>query len=211
MNVRCLQGHALPRKSVDVFFITAVDGGHDLSGVKIERADEKSLVELAAELKERAAALKHGEDRQFRRTKALMERLPRPLLRLAIGLAARLTGDLALDVPLLGLGASPFGSAMVTSVGMFGLPMGFAPLAWMYKTPLLVLAGEIVDKPVAVNGRVEVRPVLPITATIDHRYADGWHLGQLLAPFQQYLEAPDIYERVVESTEPSPGEQASRC
>ena len=29
---------------------------------------------------------------------------------------------------------------------MFGLPIGFAPLSWMYKVPLLVLVGTITEK-----------------------------------------------------------------
>jgi len=54
--------------------------------------------------------------------------------------------------------------------------------------------GEITDKPVAVDGRVEVWPVLPITATIDHRSADGWHISQLLKPFRAYLADPAASE-----------------
>jgi hypothetical protein len=77
---------------------------------------------------------------------------------------------------------------------MFGLPMGFAPLAWMYGVPLLVLAGEIADKPVAISGRVEVRPILPVTATIDHRYVDGAHLGRALHAFRAYLASPASFE-----------------
>ncbi len=32
LNVRLVAGYALPRPSVDIFFITSVEGGHDLSG-----------------------------------------------------------------------------------------------------------------------------------------------------------------------------------
>ncbi len=41
---------------------------------------------------------------------------------------------------------------------------------------------------------IEVRPVLPLTATIDHRYADGWHISQLIKPFKAYLEDPARFE-----------------
>jgi pyruvate dehydrogenase E2 component (dihydrolipoamide acetyltransferase) len=72
--------------------------------------------------------------------------------------------------------------------------MGFAPLSWMYRVPLLVLVGTMTDKPVAVDGRVEVRPVLPITATIDHRFVDGWHIGRAMKTFRAYLESPASFE-----------------
>jgi pyruvate dehydrogenase E2 component (dihydrolipoamide acetyltransferase) len=194
LNVRLLAGRAFPRPSIDVFFIAAIERGRDLSGVKVERADQKSAVAIAAELDERGRALKQGKDPSLARAKATLERLPMPLLHVALRLGAWVTGDLALNIPQLGLLASPFGSAMVTSVGMLGIPHGFAPLMWMYRVPLLVLVGEMSDKPVAIDGRVEVRPMLPITATIDHRYVDGAQIAKAMRAFRKYLEAPAAFE-----------------
>lgn len=194
LNVRIVGGVAHPRPTIDVFFMTAVEGGRDLSGVKIERADRKSILEVASELAERSGAAKAGRDADFSKSKRLMDALPMPLLRVALRLTAWVAGDLDRSVPALGLARSPFGSAAVTSVGSFGLPMGFAPLSWMYKIPLIVLVGALEDKPVAVDGRVEVRPVLPITASIDHRFADGWHVARAMKAFRSYLESPATFE-----------------
>jgi len=72
--------------------------------------------------------------------------------------------------------------------------MGFAPLTWMYRVPLLVLVGEIGDRPVVVSGRVEIRPIVPITVTIDHRYVDGAQLGRALKAFRDYLSSPATFE-----------------
>jgi pyruvate dehydrogenase E2 component (dihydrolipoamide acetyltransferase) len=179
---------------VDVFFITAISGGRDLSGVKIERADEKSAVAISAELARRAGALKHGDDSSFAATKRAMGRLPKPLLRVALRLSAWLAGERAHAIPLLSLEATPFGSAMVSSVGMLGIPTGFSPLAWVYRVPLLVLVGETADKPLAIGGRVEVRPVLPVTATIDHRYVDGARIAEAFKAFREYLAQPASFE-----------------
>jgi pyruvate dehydrogenase E2 component (dihydrolipoamide acetyltransferase) len=194
LNVRIVGANAYPRPSVDIFFITAVGGGSDLSGVKVVRASRKSVYEIATELDRRARKLKHGEDAGFARSKHLMDNLPGPLLRVALRAATWLATTHAIPVPLLGLEACPFGSAMVTSVGMFGLPAGFAPIAWMYEVPLLIMVGEITDKPVAVNGRVEVRPILPIGATLDHRFVDGWHVSHVMTAFREYLAAPERFE-----------------
>lgn len=196
LNIRIRGGRAYPRPSIDVFFITAVAGGHDLSGVKVENAFGKPAVEIADELAMRAKAMKTGNDREFSRSKQLMDALPPRLLRIALRATAFLTEQLQLDLPMLGLRRAPFGSAMVSSVGMFGLPHGFAPLAWMYDVPLLVLVGEITEKPVVENGKVVARAMLPITATIDHRYADGWHVSRLLTAFREYLEDPAAFEPV---------------
>lgn len=197
LNVRLRRGRAYPRPSVDIFFITAVAGGHDLSGVKVQSVDERSAIEIAGELAERASAMKAGRDRDFAKTKKLMDRLPPALLRRAIRATTFLADDLGIDIPMLSLKNNPFGSAMVSSVGMFGLPSGFAPLAWMYDVPVLLLVGEITDKPVVVDGKVEVGPMLPISATLDHRYVDGWHVSRLMAAFREYLATPERFEPVL--------------
>jgi pyruvate/2-oxoglutarate dehydrogenase complex dihydrolipoamide acyltransferase (E2) component len=194
LNIQIRHGRSRPRQSIDVFFITSVSGGSDLSGVKVSDCDRKSVVEIADELSRRVAALKRGDDVEFSRTKHLMDRIPAWLLRPAIRASAFATQQLRLELPRLGLHREPFGSAMVSSVGMFGLPRGFAPLAWMYDVPILVLVGEIAEQPVANHGRVEAREVLPMTATIDHRYVDGWHIAKLMRAFQQYLAEPSVHE-----------------
>lgn len=194
LNVRIFGGKVFPRRSVDIFFIAAVEGGSDLSGVKVERADEKSLSDIAEEVSGRVSSMKGRRDTEFVRTKQIMDALPLPLLRAALRLSAVITGDLDLPFKAVGLDASPFGSAIVSSVGMMGIPTGYAPLAWLFRVPVIVLAGEIADKPVAINGRVEVRPVLPLTATIDHRYADGWHISQFIKPVRAYLADPAAFE-----------------
>ena len=193
-NVRIHGSKVIPRESVDVFFIAAVEGGKELSGVKVERTDEKSVIDVAAELRERANKMKAGDDQEFAKSKKTIAAMPRRLLRPAMRFSAWVAGDRNKNIKLLGVKASPFGSAMVTSIGMFGIPQGFAPLARFYKMPLLVLVGEVTDKPMAIEGRVEIRPVLPLTATIDHRYADGWHISQLIKPFKAYMTDPAAFE-----------------
>jgi pyruvate dehydrogenase E2 component (dihydrolipoamide acetyltransferase) len=194
LNVRIGRGRARRRRSVDIFFITSVAKGQDLSGVKISDVPNKPAVVVATELFERSTAMKRGDDRDFSRTKRLMNALPPWLLRGALRATAFVTEDLGLDVPALSLHREPFGSAMVTSVGMFGLPQGFAPLAWMYDVPLLVLVGELVERAVVLDGRVVARDVLPLTMTIDHRYVDGWQISQGLKALREYLAAPERFE-----------------
>ena len=203
-NVRIRGNKVIPRETVDVFFIAAVEGGRELSGVRVDRTDEKSVFEVAVELKERATRMKEGNDEEFAKTKKPIAAMPRRLLRPSMRFSAWVAGDRNRSIKALGVKASPFGSAMVTSIGMFGIPQGFAPLARFYKMPLLVLVGEISDKPIAVDGRVEIRPVLPLTATIDHRYADGWHISQLIKPFKAYLEDPAAFEPSPPGTAVSP-------
>jgi pyruvate dehydrogenase E2 component (dihydrolipoamide acetyltransferase) len=196
LNAQIRRGRLSPRPTVDVFFITAVSGGNDLSGVKVRDVPNKTTSEIADELTARVDHLKRGTDRQFARTKRLTDRMPPRILREVLRIGALLSEDLRLDLPQLGFPQMPFGSAMVTNVGTFGLPQGFAPLAWMYDVPLLVLVGELTEKPVVMDGRVVARRVLPITATIDHRYVDGWHVKRAMGAFRELLLDPGAYEPV---------------
>jgi pyruvate dehydrogenase E2 component (dihydrolipoamide acetyltransferase) len=194
LNVRIRGGRVIRRESIDVFFIAAVDAGNDLSGVKLEGVDRISAVDVGRELSRRSVRLKAGDDPQFARTKRVTDLLPPSALRLALRAGAFITQGLQREIPRLGLIRSPFGSAMVSSVGMLGLPQGYAPLAWMYDVPLLVLAGELTYKAVVVDGAVVAREVLPVSATIDHRYADGFQISRLMAAFREYLAAPQRFE-----------------
>jgi pyruvate dehydrogenase E2 component (dihydrolipoamide acetyltransferase) len=85
----------------------------------------------------------------------------------------------------------PFGSAMVTNVGTFGLPLAFAPLVPFARTPILLTVGTVRDAAVAVDGEARVRPVLPIGATLDHRLLDGADVATLAQRFRAVLADPE--------------------
>jgi pyruvate dehydrogenase E2 component (dihydrolipoamide acetyltransferase) len=194
LNTYRSRGRFLPHESVDIFFVVAVADGRDLSGVKVREADRKSVAEIAAELASRAARIRSGADLDFGRTKRLIDGMPTPLLRLGLRLADRLTGDMNLDLKRYGLPRQAFGSAMVSSVAMFGVQKAYGPLAPLYRIPILVLVSEVADKPVVVDGEIVARPILTITATMDHRYLDGSHAAKLARTIRAYLEDPSVFE-----------------
>jgi pyruvate/2-oxoglutarate dehydrogenase complex dihydrolipoamide acyltransferase (E2) component len=193
MNTRLARGRFLPRESVDIFVIVAAGGGGDLSGVKIRRADQKSASEIARELDERAAEARSGRG-ELDRAKRMMEILPRSLLRLSLRLSAFLTSNLHMDLSGMGMPREAFGSAMVTNIGVFGISEGWAPLSPIYRVPMIALVGDIERKPWAVDDQVVVRPVIPVTATIDHRWVDGFGIAGLAETIRKYLANPLAYE-----------------
>ncbi|MEY4509835.1 MAG: hypothetical protein RLZZ450_1957 [Pseudomonadota bacterium] len=194
LNVRIVGSRCYPRPSIELFFIASLfSPDADLSGVKVD-VTRCTALDLAVSLERGVTPLRAGSDRAFARSKRLMDALPSVLLRAALRGSAWLTERLQWDVPALALHKSPFGSAIISSIGSLGLPHGFAPLSWLYDVPLLLLVGEISDKPVVVEGRVVVRPMLPLTVTIDHRYVDGSHISRALTALRGYLQAPESYE-----------------
>lgn len=194
LNVRLYRGHFIKRESVDVFFIVSAEKGVELSGVKVVGADEKPVVEIARELAERASRIRSGADAEFGKTKSMLAKTPRRLLGVSMRAAAWLTSDRNIDMPKRGLPRQAFGSVMVSSVGMFGIQHAYAPLSPYYRIPLLVLVGEVADKPAAVDGKVVIRPMVTLAATMDHRYLDGFHAARLAKSTSEYLNDPKRFE-----------------
>jgi pyruvate dehydrogenase E2 component (dihydrolipoamide acetyltransferase) len=62
--------------------------------------------------------------------------------------------------------------------------------------------GELAERPVVVDHQVVARPVIPITATLDHRYVDGWHVAKAMRALRAYLADPSAFEPKVPAVTP---------
>jgi pyruvate/2-oxoglutarate dehydrogenase complex dihydrolipoamide acyltransferase (E2) component len=194
LNVRLYRGRFTPRESVDIFFVASIDGGNEVSGVKIRSADGKSIVQIAEELRARVSGIRSGEAAEVGGSRNALDATPIGLLGPALRLVTWLTADMNLDLRRLGLPRQAFGSAMVSSVGMFGVQKAYGPLSPLYRIPILALVSEIAERPVVVDGEVVARPMLTITATLDHRYLDGAHAARLARSVRGYLEDPAAFD-----------------
>ena len=206
LNGVVARGRIMLRETVDIFLQVAIEGGTDLSGLKIARADEKSVLEIARELEVRVERLRQRRDRQVERTKSMLDRVPLRLLGPFMRAISYLIYDLDLDLSRLGVVKDEFGSAMVTNVGPFGLAQAHAPLVPFSRTPLVVLVGEVQDRPVAEDGRVVIRPVMNLGVTFDHRFMDGFQGGEMAKILRAYLENPARFDepQVAEAMVASP-------
>lgn len=82
------------------------------------------------------------------------------------------------------------GTFTITNFGSYGGWLG-TPII---RPPEVAIAGfgKIVDKVVAVDGRPEVRKVLPIAVSADHQVIDGADMGAFLQLLTQLLENPTL-------------------
>ena len=190
LNGRIVFGGYAPFDSVDVTYLVALEEGEELAKAKIDNANKKSVVEISQELREKAGRLKQGKDDDFEKSKGLIRALPTWLLRPLLWLTGWLSGAVGLQMKALGLERFPFGSCIVTSVGMFGLDEGFAPPTPFARVPVYVLVGAIRPRPAVVDGRVIVQQQVTLTATIDHRFIDGYQGGILARVVRRVLEDP---------------------
>jgi len=186
------------RNTVDIFLQVAIDdeksgGRPDLSGAKIDECDIKNLSQIALELKKKSESIRQKNDPQFKKTLNLIKIIPPFLLPWVIRMITFLIHDLRINRPSLGLVADPFGSAMVTSVGMLKVPPGYAPLVPISRVPLIICIGEILDKPWVVNKEVVVRPVLKVMITFDHRFMDGLKGSQMAHLLTDIISNPEKF------------------
>lgn len=190
LNGRILWGRFIPHSTVDVTYLVVLEGGKNLAKAKIDQTDTKSCADIARELRTLAEKLRSGEDEQFKKSMGPVRFLPTWVLRPLLWFTGWLTSSLGLGAKLLGLERYPFGSAIVTNVGMFGLDEGFAPPTPFARVPVYVLLGAIRDDVVAIDGAPAVRKTLTLTATIDHRFIDGFQGGLLAKVVREKLSQP---------------------
>jgi pyruvate dehydrogenase E2 component (dihydrolipoamide acetyltransferase) len=190
-NAKIGWSRILLRKRVDIFCQVATDSGRDLSGYKIEGTDQLSLADIARRLTRSAEDIRADRDPAFKRSRNLFHALPLWGIRCILWLMSFLTNRLNLHLPKLGMPRDPFGSAMVTSVGMFGIDTGFAPFTPIARCPIILTVPRIKQRPWVVGERVEPRPVLRLCGTFDHRVIDGYHAGKLSSAVEGLLSQPE--------------------
>ncbi|EYF02091.1 2-oxo acid dehydrogenase subunit E2 [Chondromyces apiculatus] len=183
-------GAYVPHETVDVSFLVALEEGGNLAKAKVANVDQKSVVDIARELRELAARLHRGHDQEFNKTQSPIRMLPTWLLKPMLYTTGLLTASFGVSVPSLGLEAFPFGACIITSVGMFGLDEGYAPPTPFARVPAYVLVGALRDSPAVVDGKLAVRKQLTLTATLDHRFIDGHQAGTLARVVRQAFENP---------------------
>jgi pyruvate dehydrogenase E2 component (dihydrolipoamide acetyltransferase) len=76
----------------------------------------------------------------------------------------------------------------ISNLGMFGVE-SFTAIINSPETAILAV-GKMQDMPVAVNGKVEVRPMMSLTIGVDHRVNDGAQAGKFLKELKNTLENP---------------------
>ena len=80
------------------------------------------------------------------------------------------------------------GTFTVTNGGIFGSMLS-TPIINAPQSAILGMH-NIVERPVAVNGQVEIRPIMYLALSYDHRIVDGRESVSFLVRIKQLLEDP---------------------
>lgn len=201
LNGMIRAGKIYLRRSVTLFFQVNIPGqsGSEvckatLSGTTIEDACTKNVVTIAHELATRAQRVRAGKDEELAKNLAVFKWLPWCLARLYLNIGSWLIYGLNLDLRRFGLPRDPFGSVMITNVGGLGIDRAWAPLVPYSRVPLVLTVGRVEERAWVVDGKVEVRPILEIGVTFDHRMIDGIHAAQMAKVFKECFEKPEFMQ-----------------
>lgn len=80
------------------------------------------------------------------------------------------------------------GTFTISNGGVFGSLMG-TPIINLPQSAVLGLHA-IKDRAVVINGKVEVRPMMYLALTYDHRLLDGREAVQFLVKIKEFIEDP---------------------
>jgi pyruvate dehydrogenase E2 component (dihydrolipoamide acetyltransferase) len=80
------------------------------------------------------------------------------------------------------------GTFTVSNLGMFGIPSFSAVLN--PPEPGILAVGAVVKRPVVDDDVVQIRPIMAVTLSVDHRATSGAEGARLLASIRRRLEQP---------------------
>ena len=190
LNSRVVLGSVRRRPSVDVAYVVDIGRGRSMSAVCVRDAPSKTPRAIAREVLAGARAIRRGTDPVFGRATRVAARVPEPLVRPGMAAAGFVTGGLGRRFAPLALPAHPFGSALVSAIGPWGLERAIPPLAPFARLGLVLVLGRVAARPWVVDGAVVPRRIVDVGVTVDHRLADGAQIGAFAAVVRSAVERP---------------------
>ena len=180
LNVKAERNGLYRRNSIDIHLLVSAESGGELSAMKINNADKLTLEEIVKKVKKGAKGVRADRGPDFQESKNIIKRLPIFITRPVVSVRGWLVNKKGMHFPRLGFPQDPFGTAIVTSVGMFGVETAFAPLPSIGRANAALLITEVRKKPWVEDDKIVVRPVMKLCCTLDHRVFTG-HQGAMLS------------------------------
>ena len=183
------------RKRIGVFFQVVLreeeTGKLDLSGATLFEVEDKSLSQIVAEMEEKVKAVRKGTDEALEKSRKSFRFVPMVLMNYVLRIVSFLAYTLNLDLTSLGMPKDPFGSIMITNIGVLGLEAAYVPLVPYSRVPILLALGAVKEVPVVVDGEVKVVKVMDINATFDHRIMEGAQAARMAGVIRAWMEDPE--------------------
>jgi pyruvate dehydrogenase E2 component (dihydrolipoamide acetyltransferase) len=182
------------RKRIGVFFQVAMTdegpGKIDLSGATVYDPEQKTLEQIYDEFDEKVRKVRERKDPALEKTRGTFLSIPYFFLNRFLKILSFFSYTLNLDLRRFGIPNDPFGSLMITNIGSLGLDTAYVPLVPYSRVPILLAIGAVKEKPIVVNGKVEIAKMMSVNATFDHRFIDGFHAASMSKILREWIEHP---------------------
>ena len=160
----------------------SIAGDHAVTPVLILKdAGRKSLSEIANEVQSRAAEVRAEDEGRLRILRKWGWIVPSALLRRA------LIRSLLNQLWYRRLASGTFQVTVISTVDLF--------VPFLFNTAGALGVGRIRDRVVAVDGRSEVRPILPLACCFDHRVWNGMDGANFLKALKDKLETRPVEQQ----------------
>lgn len=170
LNSVLIRNRLYIRKSIDVFISAAVNqSGKDLSGFAIKNVDSLSIEDIAAQFKDRLAALHHNEDPVTERIQERMSGMPPLLLKPFFKIMDFIQFTLNLAPRSMGIPKDRCGSVIITNIGAIGLKHAFSPLPPFCRCPFVLTIGKPYIGAVVDGNEIKSGRRITFGFTIDRR------------------------------------------
>ncbi len=191
INAYIQRGRIIARETADIFVSIDLPDTSEITGFTMREIEKKSVLDVHREMAERVEKYRKRQETGAAKSKNFLATIPWPFRRSVFQFIRFFTVTLGLKIPPLKLDASAFGACIFSNIGQQGLRYGMASIMPVSNLPLVVLMGAMGPEPVVRNGKVVIRDILPMSATLDHRLIDGPRGGKLAVGVDEYCQDPE--------------------
>jgi len=191
MNCFIKRGKIQYREDVNMCCSVSIKGGKGMTAIVVPKAQDLSVTEITQYSQKKIEEKRQGNDSGAFKAKDIVAKIPWPFRRPITQFIKWWLFDLDLPFPFLKIPRDPFGSFMITNIGTWGLSTGMVALFPMGRLPGVIAIGKITEKPVVIDGKIEIRSIMPLTGTFDHRIVDGAQISNLGRGLTARLQDPE--------------------
>lgn len=183
-------GRLYYRKHINISVMVNIpeQGRHDLSIATLEDVDQMTEEDIHNQLHRSSQFIRQRKDPHLGFALKLVYHLPWFMTKIFLKLYSLLAHDFNLNMDFLSLPRNPFGSVIVTNIGSLGIKKALVPLVPFSRAALLLSVGEITKEPRVVDDKIEIRKIMHIGVTFDHRFFDGSHAAEMIRDFEKELQ-----------------------
>lgn len=183
-------GRLYYRKNLNISVMVNIPNGerNDLSIATLENVDRMTLEQIEEKVTRSSKLIRKEKDPHLGFALKLVNSLPWFVTKFFLKLYEFIAYDLHIHLKPLRLPKAPFGSVIVTNVGSLGIKKALVPLVPFSRAAMLMSVGEINKEPRVINDQIQIRKIMHVGCTFDHRFFDGSHAAAMIRDFEHYVK-----------------------